>query len=39
MRAKQFLGAMLVVSLTITQQFSAVAQERRERPPTPPAGA
>jgi hypothetical protein len=31
---------MLVVSLTITNQFSAVAQERRERNPTqPPAGA
>lgn len=40
MRANQLLGAMLVVSLTITQQFSAVAQERRDRNPTPPpAGA
>jgi len=40
MRANQLLGAILVVSLTITQQFSAVAQERRERNPTPPpAGA
>ena len=40
MRANQLLGAMLVVSLTITNQFSAVAQERRDRNPTPPpAGA
>jgi hypothetical protein len=40
MRANQLLGAILVVSLTITQQFSAVAQERRDRNPTPPpAGA
>lgn len=40
MRANQLLGAMLVVSLTITQQFSAVAQQRRERnPPTPPVAA
>ncbi|MEY2812346.1 MAG: hypothetical protein RI991_1341 [Bacteroidota bacterium] len=40
MRANQILGAMLVVSLTITNQFSAVAQERRDRNPTPPpAGA
>ncbi len=40
MRTNQLLGAMLVVSLTITNQFSAVAQERRDRNPTPPpAGA
>jgi hypothetical protein len=40
MRANQLLGAMLVVSLTITNQFSAIAQERRDRNPTPPpAGA
>ena len=40
MRANQLLGAMLVVSLTITQQFSAVAQQRRERnPPAPPVAA
>lgn len=40
MRANQLLGAMLVVSLTITNQFSVVAQERRDRNPTqPPAGA
>ncbi|MFZ9588246.1 MAG: zinc-dependent metalloprotease [Chitinophagaceae bacterium] len=40
MRANQLLGAILVVSLTITNQISAVAQERRDRNPTPPpAGA
>ena len=40
MRPNQIFGAILVVSLAITQQFSAVAQERRERnPPPPPTGA
>jgi hypothetical protein len=40
MRPNQIFGAILVVSLTITQQFSAVAQERRDRhPPLPPTGA
>ena len=40
MRINQFLGVILVVSLTITQQVSAVAQQRRERnPPTTPPPA
>ena len=41
MRAKQILGTLLIISLAITHQFSAVAQQRRERnpPTTPPAAA
>ncbi len=39
MRTNQLLGAMLVVSLIITQQFSASAQQRRERNPPPAAPA